>query len=350
MTKVAVRFLNQDLVRIHRDQPIHQQGYANAMVAYDEVDWDSRITIYKNKNSGILDVTIFPQRDEKFISFPIASDSHYFQKSILKEINKVARDNGLSQIVCTELFPRMSIQNLVAYGIPLSSLSERIVKVFGSGETAQSSKVFKVDASTADLRNVTYQKISLGQLVRGKSYQLGENLPKQVPTLYVATVDSSNNLLKVKLKGDKELDNLEGYQKELDALVKVRDIETEKLNEATKVYNHANDQYMGYYLNLESEKEAIKHKTLIAMSIRYQNKFTDENKADDVLEHVRAKIEKEHARTLEEMTRLQNVVIDTQIEIDELETVLENITSEMDAISSKIDASHQFLQNLHNKH
>ena len=232
------RYLNQDLVRQHNDGKIHQLYYPDALVDYDEVDWEDRITLHKDPENGKLVVITKPNKKEKFISFPIATDYYYLRTSVLRKISKLAIKYKLENVVSPNLFPRMSLIQLESMDVPLSDLDERVKYVFGKEERSIKDRYFEVEN---DLKGVSYNKINLGKLLKGRLHKIGEYFPYKTPTFFALSVRDNNILPNYRLKGEEEYKKYDDISEEITEIERERVSIQIKINELQNKYDNLNN-------------------------------------------------------------------------------------------------------------
>ena len=201
MSSGAIRYLNQDLVRVNRNGAIHQQFYQEAIVLESDVDWYHRITLFKNDEKGKVDTIVIPPPGMVFISFPIVIDKYYNGDPITNVMTKFATRHGVEHTVDFNIFPHISMQVLADLDIPLSDASSRISNVFGEGESSMWERVFEGDL---DLRGVEYKRLNLGGLHHSRKYKIGESFPHQNPSSFIAKMTEDGELMAINFRGVKE--------------------------------------------------------------------------------------------------------------------------------------------------
>ena len=319
----TVQYLNQDLVRLKSHGEVHQLNFPNAKVDFEQIDWPDRITIHKDGKSGKLKVTIKPDPGEPFISFPIANDFYYSGSSILKDLENLAQQYNLSFLICPEIFPFISFQNIEEYDIPLSELTPRIKQVFGKYETSIAERFFQ---AIPKLAGIVYEKINIGSLLMGRYYSLGEFLPNKEVRYYNLTVSEENKLPEYRFKNEKEysrigqlLTSLQEGQRN----IKVRQMERQAIEEKIE---KVSQEIENIESSLLGERITSQRKTSEYRRIR-SNMTDPDDKVDATIEYLDSLQREKHQRMLEEVEKKNEELIALYVDLEENEQEMVKLSS-----------------------
>lgn len=330
----VVRFLNKDLVRLKRNGVIHQLHFENARVQEEDMDWNDRITLYKDKRSGRVLFSIIPPSGEPFISFPIITDFTYTWNPISDDISKFAREYNLERLINFKLFPHMSMQILESFDVPISRISSRTIEVFGKGEKPLWQRIYEIEP---DLRHVEYKRLNLGGIMSDRVYKIGESFPHQSPSSFIAKITDENKLANAIYKGNKEIQQMKLLRGELNNLESRRSKNLYDVELLKTAYDYYTDK-------MDFASDNLEVSTLSKINIR-SSSISDED--DFLIEEENEKLRSSKDKKLEilenKIIEIQEDLINTQIRINDSEEEIEEINGE-------INKKREEMENLLNKY
>lgn len=213
--------ISSTIIRNHDNDPIivskYQEKDAPLVVDDAKIKWTTRLTLIED--NGRVTPVLHPGK-RRFISF-----SEYGKELIRLKLNRLAINNKLGQYVSNNFTLFEISLNLFVQNINLHGLNDKIKKFFH----AEKSIWDFIRPKDNSIIGVHYWQLNMGSFVANTNFKIGNNLPAKNYKWFKATANSEN-IIKPKPKGTKEINELESIKETSEDLEKIMNQISEKEN------------------------------------------------------------------------------------------------------------------------